>query len=48
MYLQSIGLKDTRRKCIDELLKLTNCNEDNNKPQQDMIIILDMHLEDIS
>lgn len=58
LWLHSAGFKDnititdSGRKCIDELLKLTNCNEEskssNNKPQQDIIIILDMHLKDIS
>lgn len=58
LWLHSAGFKDNititdiGRKCIDELLKLTNCNEEskssNNKPQQDIIIILDMHLKDIS
>jgi CheY-like chemotaxis protein len=57
LWLHSAGFKDititdSGRKCIDELLKLTNCNEEskssNNKPQQDIIIILDMHIKDIS
>jgi CheY-like chemotaxis protein len=53
LWLHSIGSKDititdSGRKCIDELLKLTNRNEESNKPQQDMIVILDMHLKDIS
>ena len=45
---KDITITDSGRKCIDELLKLTNCNEESNKPQQDIIVILDMHLKDIS
>src|SRR5215217_2794467 len=55
-WLHSTGFKDititdSGRKCIDGLLKLTNCNEESkssNKVNQDIIIILDMHLKDIS
>ena len=55
LWLPSIGfgfkdvtITDSGRKCIDELVKLTNRNEESNKLQQDVIVILDMHLKDIS
>src|SRR5215211_970766 len=38
---KDITITDSGRKCIDELLKLTKCNEESNKPQQDIIVILE-------
>jgi CheY-like chemotaxis protein len=45
---KNVTIIDSGRKCIDELLKLTNCNEESNEPRQEVIVILDMHLKDVS
>jgi hypothetical protein len=55
LWLRSIGFKDItitaiRRKCIDELFQLTKFNEqckNSSNPHQDIILILDTHIEDI-
>ena len=55
LWLRSIGFKDititaSGRKCIDELFKLTKFNEqskNSSKYNQDIILILDTHIDDI-
>jgi DNA-binding NtrC family response regulator len=45
---KNVTITGSGKKCIDELLKLTNCNKEGNKLRQDVIVILDMHIKDIS
>jgi CheY-like chemotaxis protein len=55
LWLRSIGFKDititaSGGKCIEELFKLTKFNEqckNSSNPHQDIILILDTHIEDI-